>query len=259
MTKFLNISTDDTLGGNYPENYIVSSQRAVKRYVDGKLDTKQNKLIAGDNITITEVQDVGDNKLNADCAGYSRSGTASDNLQINFSVWYCGVAYNGYMNTTTVSNFSNSKGYITFYSSDGSYGCAKFVKLKPNTQYTFSCENSTGKKVAVMCYIDNGNNTYKCTTPISYPTNIPYTFTTNQNEVYGILVYSPTRDTVEFNKMMLNEGNQSQTYEDYQVMIKNKIDSQAVDDNSTTSLLVGWSAQKLNDTIGDVETLINAL
>lgn len=34
MTKFLNISTDNTLGGNSPSDVTVSSQKAVKEYVD---------------------------------------------------------------------------------------------------------------------------------------------------------------------------------------------------------------------------------
>lgn len=34
MTKFLNISTDNTLGGNSPSNEVVPSQKAIKEYVD---------------------------------------------------------------------------------------------------------------------------------------------------------------------------------------------------------------------------------
>lgn len=34
MTKFLNISTDNTLGGNSPSNELVASQKAIKEYVD---------------------------------------------------------------------------------------------------------------------------------------------------------------------------------------------------------------------------------
>ena len=34
MTKFLNISTDNTLGGNSSSDELVSSQKAVKDYVD---------------------------------------------------------------------------------------------------------------------------------------------------------------------------------------------------------------------------------
>ena len=34
MTKFLNISTDNTLGGNSPSDEVVSSQKALKEYID---------------------------------------------------------------------------------------------------------------------------------------------------------------------------------------------------------------------------------
>lgn len=34
MSKFLNISTDTTLGGNSPSDEIVSSQKALKTYID---------------------------------------------------------------------------------------------------------------------------------------------------------------------------------------------------------------------------------
>lgn len=40
MTKFLNISTDTTLGGNSPSDEIVSSQKAIKNYADKALRTK---------------------------------------------------------------------------------------------------------------------------------------------------------------------------------------------------------------------------
>ena len=36
MTKFLNISTDDTLGGVSPSDEIVASQKAIKTYVDNQ-------------------------------------------------------------------------------------------------------------------------------------------------------------------------------------------------------------------------------
>lgn len=38
MTKFLNISTDNTLGGNSPSDEIVSSQKAIKTYIDTNAD-----------------------------------------------------------------------------------------------------------------------------------------------------------------------------------------------------------------------------
>ena len=33
-SKYLNLSTDDTLGGNTPSDYLTVSQKAIKTYVD---------------------------------------------------------------------------------------------------------------------------------------------------------------------------------------------------------------------------------
>ena len=40
MSKFLNISTDNTLGGNSAANDVVPSQKAIKEYVETKLPLK---------------------------------------------------------------------------------------------------------------------------------------------------------------------------------------------------------------------------
>ena len=76
MTKFLNISVDNTLGGNSPSDVTVSSQKAIKDYVDAHssgspswgsitgtlsnqtdlqnaLSAKQDVLTAGTDIDIT--------------------------------------------------------------------------------------------------------------------------------------------------------------------------------------------------------------
>ena len=38
MTKFLNISVDNTLGGSSPSDETVSSQKAIKTYIDNKVE-----------------------------------------------------------------------------------------------------------------------------------------------------------------------------------------------------------------------------
>ena len=48
MTKFLNISTDNTLGGLSPSDEFVASQKAIKEYVDNNSSNVQV-----DNLTIT--------------------------------------------------------------------------------------------------------------------------------------------------------------------------------------------------------------
>lgn len=45
-TKFLNLSTDTTLGGVFPSDEIAVSQKAIKT----KIDTKQDTLVSGTNI-----------------------------------------------------------------------------------------------------------------------------------------------------------------------------------------------------------------
>ena len=62
-TKFLNISTDNTLGGSSPSDLSVSSQKAIKEYVD-QHGGGGSSYTAGDGINITnDVISVG----NIDC------------------------------------------------------------------------------------------------------------------------------------------------------------------------------------------------
>ena len=51
MSKFLNISTDTTLGGNSPSDEIVSSQKAIKDYVDSHGGGGSTAI---DNLSITQ-------------------------------------------------------------------------------------------------------------------------------------------------------------------------------------------------------------
>jgi hypothetical protein len=62
MTKFLNISTDNTLGGASPSDVVVASQKAIKEYVDNQ--GGGGGSVAIDNVSITknssnEIQTVG--------------------------------------------------------------------------------------------------------------------------------------------------------------------------------------------------------
>ena len=57
MTKFLNISTDNTLGGNSASDEVVSSQKALKTYIDNH---SGGGSVVIDNLSITKN---GDNEL----------------------------------------------------------------------------------------------------------------------------------------------------------------------------------------------------
>lgn len=64
MTKFLNISRDETLGGINPYDNLVVSQKAIKTYVDNtksdlqtQINAKQDALTAGTGISINQNTD----------------------------------------------------------------------------------------------------------------------------------------------------------------------------------------------------------
>ena len=44
MTKYLNLDLDKTLGGQNPSDYTISSQKAIKSYVDAATDRDLNSL-----------------------------------------------------------------------------------------------------------------------------------------------------------------------------------------------------------------------
>ena len=56
--KFYNLDTDGTLGGQNPADIIVSSQKAVRTYVDGEIDSVNDKIDAIEIVDeLAELQD----------------------------------------------------------------------------------------------------------------------------------------------------------------------------------------------------------
>ena len=60
-SKFLNLSTDTSLGGNSPSDYLAPSEKAIKTYVDSHRaalsvasDTNGNLIISTDNIVVSD-------------------------------------------------------------------------------------------------------------------------------------------------------------------------------------------------------------
>lgn len=56
MSKFLNISTDATLGGNNASDEIVSSQKAVKSFVENKSYQTTSNLVTSVSSSSTDSQ-----------------------------------------------------------------------------------------------------------------------------------------------------------------------------------------------------------
>ena len=78
-SKFLNISTDTTLGGSSASDNTVASQKAVKAYADTKQDTLVsgmniktvggNSLLGSGNVAFPIVSSVSSSSTNADAVG----------------------------------------------------------------------------------------------------------------------------------------------------------------------------------------------
>lgn len=74
MTKFLNISTDDTLGGNSPSDEVVSSQKALKTYIDN--NGGGTTYTAGTGIDITS------NTISVTAPTLTNTATGSNSITI---------------------------------------------------------------------------------------------------------------------------------------------------------------------------------
>lgn len=170
-------------------------------YTDGPVETIR---VRGNNLLAANVNDT------------AIAATPTTPIEIDFDLWYKGVAYNGYANTTNIVSFSSGIGTITFTGHNNSYGCARFVKLRPNTTYAVSCSNPTSDhRCAISCYVDNGDGTYTPTTQIKTPSQLPFAFTTNSNVVYGIIFYSPNDTSMTYSNIQLEQGSTATAYEPY--------------------------------------------
>lgn len=79
MSKFLNISTDTTLGGSSASDDAVSSQKAIKAYAD----TKQDNLVSGTNIkTVNGTSLLGSGNIAFDSSLSTSSTNAAQNKVI---------------------------------------------------------------------------------------------------------------------------------------------------------------------------------
>lgn len=81
MTRFLNISTDTTLGGNSPSDDVVSSQKAIST----KIATKQDTLVSGTNIKTVNGNSLlgdGDITISGSVAWGNITGTLADQTDL---------------------------------------------------------------------------------------------------------------------------------------------------------------------------------
>lgn len=143
MTKFLNISTDNTLGGNSPSDDVVSSQKAIKTALNAKANSadlatvatsgsyndlinKPNKLVAGTDLEIIN---------NVLPEGY----TQLTYLEGDGSTTYIntGIAGNTLVSPKIVAKFQmlGSGDWDYFGQSSNSNGAIIYDYAQPDSQY----------------------------------------------------------------------------------------------------------------------------
>ena len=111
MTKFLNISTDTTLGGNSPSDETVSSQKALKTYIDANASGSPSwGSITGNLSNQTDLNTALTNKTDTDLSNITT--TAQENL-IDL-LYPVGAVYIG---TTSTCPLAAIKGTWTLQSS----------------------------------------------------------------------------------------------------------------------------------------------
>ena len=120
MTKFLNISTDNTLGGNSPSDETVSSQKAIKGYVDTGLNEKQDTSTA---VTHTASTAVG---------GTTQPVYIASNGTATATTYSLGksVPADAVFTDTTYSVFTGATGYVA-----GSSGLVKAPTATDNNKF----------------------------------------------------------------------------------------------------------------------------
>lgn len=178
MTKFLNISVDNTLGGNSPSDVLVSSQKAVKEYVDSHGGGGSASI---DNVTITkntndELQASGIINKNENTGAVSPlgiwNGTETQWNQGEATTWYNWVNSGYTMATRTLSVNSRWRGAA----SDGS----KVIVVSNNSSTYLYTTNGTSWSSGTFSsgitpsWIVYGNGTWvaiNSTTDVVYSSN----------------------------------------------------------------------------------------
>lgn len=206
MSKFLNISTDNTLGGNSASDDTVSSQKAVKEYVDSQtgtapafanitgqptdnanlataLNNKQDTLVSGTNIkTINNTSILGSGNIDIQGGG---SYTAGDGIDIT-------------NNVISVDGVTTSEVTLATVATTGAYSDLSGTPTIPTVNNATLTIQKNGSNVATF----TANASSNVTANISVPTdtgdltnNAGYITGISSSDVTSALGYTPVNPT----------------------------------------------------------------
>lgn len=131
MTKFFNISTDNTLGGNSPSDAIVSSQKAIQEYIDNTLSGKADTDL--DNLTSTGINFVAHAPMPDYSAGITLSNISSyQQITDDGYIWWNGTGGGAWNDIGIVFSFNGSTDN-TFINIPNYYGVSMMVPVSKGT------------------------------------------------------------------------------------------------------------------------------
>ena len=152
MTKFLNISTDNTLGGSSPSNEVVSSQKALKEYID-------SKEVSIDNSTITKNSS---NELQAVATINTNTASGATNPVYD---WV------GTLEEYNAQNIATTHpGWICYITDDISGGTSVYTKSETEELFTEKMSNCiTEIPQDIKLELNNGTLTLKAGSKVYVP------------------------------------------------------------------------------------------
>ena len=166
--NYLNLSTDTTLGGENASDYEVSSQKAIKDYVDSHSSSDPNEIPDGTIIegNFSDLQDFFDTLEGKFCKGsvtykITQDETVTEAIITKIPKWNIAeVIIDGNEKTITGSNLGTDVKVITFYSGNyngiddtlgKSYNINQLIKIQniniTNDGGAFQVTRSLGKQV----------------------------------------------------------------------------------------------------------------
>ena len=214
-------------------------------------ESKQNRLVAGSNITLFNVPISGTNKFDVVTDISSTTGVIpAHNVNLYTNCWYQGVTYNGYITKTQISDVSINNNRVSFATaSPESYGLGRFLFLKKNTTYTisFACDDGRGR-VAINKYLKNsGTSTYKFNSYLKTPQASAVTFTTTSEDdvLYGFIFYGITSNVVcTYYNIQIEEGSQPTSYVPYTAINGTEISAVVPSISMDLTSIDGYDASK---------------
>ena len=199
--KFYNLDTDGTLGGQNPADIIVSSQKAVRTYVDGEIDSVNDKIDAIEIVDeLAELQDTDiksvangqalvynettgkwENKaITTDAAAWGNiSGNISDqtdlttalNNKANKSHTHTSSQITDLTIPTKVSDLQNDSGFIDETALEGYVQDTRKINNKPLSADVTLSSSDIGAQTAITStnklssdLVDDTNKTHKFVT-----------------------------------------------------------------------------------------------